>query len=58
MGEPVPATVMDPFFGSGTTGAVALEYGRNIIGIELNPDYMELAKRRIAPFLNQQRLTL
>jgi DNA modification methylase len=38
--------VLDPFFGSGTTGQVALELGRNCIGIELNPKYVELAKER------------
>ena len=39
-------TVLDPFFGSGTTGQVACEYGRNCIGIELNPQYVKLAKQR------------
>ncbi len=39
-------TVLDPFFGSGTTGMVALELGRKCIGIELNEKYIELAKRR------------
>jgi hypothetical protein len=43
---PIPCTVVDPFFGSGTTGAVALELGRKCIGIELNPAYCELAKQR------------
>jgi DNA modification methylase len=38
--------VCDPFFGSGTTGEVSLELGRNCIGIELNPDYCELAWQR------------
>lgn len=45
-GCPVGGTVMDPFFGSGTTGEVALELGRNCIGIELNPDYAAMAERR------------
>lgn len=39
-------TVLDPFFGSGTTGEVALELGRKAVGIELNPDYCALAKQR------------
>jgi site-specific DNA-methyltransferase (cytosine-N4-specific) len=40
--------VLDPFLGSGTTGLVALEMARRFVGIELNPDYVEIAKRRIA----------
>src|SRR5690606_16799194 len=40
--------VLDPFFGSGTTGVVAEKHGRQWIGIELNPDYIEIAKRRLA----------
>lgn len=43
----VPATVLDPFMGSGTTLAVALRYGRDAIGIELNPEYIALAEQRI-----------
>ena len=38
--------VLDPFFGSGTTGEVAERLGRQWIGIELNPDYVTLAKQR------------
>ncbi len=51
----VPATVLDPFSGSGTTGLVALRLGRRYVGIELNPEYVEMSKRRIindAPLLN------
>lgn len=44
---PVPATVMDIFSGAGTTGLVAYQLGHNYLGIELNPDYVEIAKRRI-----------
>lgn len=43
----VPATILDPFSGSGTTGAVACAHGRHYIGIELNPDYINLAHARI-----------
>jgi DNA modification methylase len=39
--------VLDPFCGSGTTGLVALANGRRFLGIELNPDYCEMARRRI-----------
>lgn len=46
-GCPPGGTVLDPFFGSGTTGVVALQEERNFIGIELNPTYIELAHRRI-----------
>jgi DNA modification methylase len=45
--EPVPCTVLDPFTGSGTTGVVAHRLGRDFIGIELNPEYAEMARRRI-----------
>ena len=45
-GCPVGGTVLDPFGGSGTTGMVALELGRNAILIELNPDYVALIRQR------------
>lgn len=38
--------VLDPFFGSGTTGKVSQKYNRNYLGIELNPEYIEIAQRR------------
>ena len=40
--------VLDPFFGSGTTGAVAKRLGRHFIGIERDADYVKVARRRIA----------
>lgn len=40
-------TVLDPFMGSGTTGAVAVKEGRDFIGIEINPEYIEMSKQRI-----------
>ncbi|MGI9406042.1 MAG: site-specific DNA-methyltransferase [Hyphomicrobiaceae bacterium] len=40
--------VLDPFFGTGTTGAVAQRLGRKWIGIERDPDYAKAAKQRIA----------
>lgn len=43
----VPCTVLDPFNGSGTTGAVALKHGRRYVGIDLNPAYIELSHDRI-----------
>ena len=41
-------TVLDPFFGSGTTGQVCNHLGREYIGIELNPEYRELQEQRAA----------
>jgi len=55
-GEPVPQVVLDPFTGSGTVGVVSLRHGRRFIGIDLNPEYVELARRRItndAPLFNR-----
>lgn len=48
-------TILDPFVGSGTTGVVALRHGRHFIGIDLNPEYCAIARRRIvgdAPLFN------
>lgn len=47
-GSRVGGIVLDPFFGSGTTGAVAKRLGRKYIGIELNPRYCCKAEMRIA----------
>ena len=46
-GCPAGGTVLDPFFGAGTTGLVADRHGRHCIGIELNPEYAEMARKRI-----------
>ena len=40
--------VLDPFSGAGTTGVVACKLNRRYIGIELNPDYAEMSKNRLA----------
>ena len=45
-GSKVGDIVLDPFFGSGTTGEVAERFGRNYIGIELNEDYKSLQQKR------------
>jgi DNA modification methylase len=47
-GEPVPCTVLDIFSGAGTTALVAAKLGRDAIGIELNPEYVEISRKRIA----------
>lgn len=46
-GCPQGGTVLDPFFGAGTTGLVANKHSRRCIGIELNDSYVEIAKRRL-----------
>ena len=45
-GSKIGDTVLDPFFGSGTTGWVAQSLQRRWIGIELNPEYVNIAKQR------------
>jgi len=52
------AVILDPFFGSGTTGLVAVQNGRKYIGIDLNKDYCEIAARRIEKELDQMRIDL
>jgi DNA modification methylase len=47
--EPVPATVLDPFLGAGTTALVADRLGRDCIGLELSPEYAAMARRRTRP---------
>jgi len=47
-GCPVGGTVLDPFGGAGTTGLVADRLQRDAILCELNPDYAEIARRRLA----------
>jgi len=42
-----PGIVLDPFFGSGTTGIYARKSNRNFIGIELNPEYIKIAENRL-----------
>jgi DNA modification methylase len=53
-GCPKGGIVLDPFMGSGTTAMVARKLGRNFIGIDLNPEYIKMAKAR----LGQQTLPL
>ncbi len=46
-GCPEGGTILDPFFGAGTTGLVADRNGRHCVGIELNPAYVRIAERRL-----------
>jgi len=48
--------VLDPFFGSGTTGLVALKQNKKFMGIELNKEYIEIANKRLKPYLEQTKL--
>jgi len=54
---PEGGTVLDPFSGAGTTGLVATRLQRNFVGVELNPEYVKMATRRIEqdqPLFNKQ----
>lgn len=53
---PIPATVLDIFSGSGTSGVVARKLGRNYIGIELNPQYVAMSERRLRGTIYQPGL--
>lgn len=55
-GCPPGGIVLDPFFGAGTTGLVAKQEGRGYIGIELNPEYAEMAEDRIQRECPMERL--
>ena len=45
--------VLDPFLGSGTTGKMALQLGRQFVGIERDPSYFAIAQERVQPGLTQ-----
>lgn len=45
---PPGGTILDPFMGSGSTGVAAKSLGFEFIGIEMNPEYVEIAEKRIA----------
>jgi DNA modification methylase len=55
-GCPKGGKVLDPFFGAGTTGVVAMRLGRDFIGIELNEKYCEMARKRIYGTLMEAQL--
>jgi len=51
-------TILDPFMGSGTTGVACVQTGRKFIGIEIDPGYFEIAKRRIEQAQMQMRMAI
>lgn len=53
---PEAVSVLDPFMGSGTTGIACISMGRRFTGIEVDPDYFEVACRRLAEAYKQPRL--
>lgn len=55
-GEPIPAIVLDPFAGAGTTGMVAKQLGRNYILIDIKKEYQEMAIKRIAKVGYQMKI--
>lgn len=57
-GCPEGGVVLDPFTGSGTVGVVSLRHNRNFTGIEINPEYAEIANKRIENLLNPVDLPL
>jgi DNA modification methylase len=57
-GCPAGGTVLDPFMGSGTVAQVAIETGRNWLGVELKPGYIELAWKRIREAAGQSAFPL
>lgn len=54
-GCPENGIVLDPFFGSGTTGIVALKQNKRYIGIELNSEYVKIANDRIYNYLSEKK---
>ena len=55
---PNAETILDPFMGSGTTGVACVQLGRRFTGIELDPDYFDIACRRIEAAVAEPRLAL
>jgi len=49
----VPCTVLDPFMGAATTALVSLKLGRDSVGVELNPEYAQIAEERLAEYTRE-----
>lgn len=56
-GCPPNGVVLDPFSGAGTTGLVALQEGKHYLGIELNPEYVQMSRDRLAPLMAEPALS-
>lgn len=50
-------TILDPFAGSGSTGIAVELLGRNFVGLELDPDYCDIAERRIEAWKEKENAT-
>ena len=48
--------ILDPFMGSGTTAISAMSFNRNFIGVDISPEYCEMAQRRIKQYQSQAKL--
>ncbi len=55
---PKGGTVLDPFMGSGSTGCAAMIEGMDFVGIDITPEYVEIARRRILHHANQNPMGL
>ena len=54
-GCPEGGVVLDPFFGSGTTAEVAMQQDKNWVGIDLNPEYVDISKKRLKPTIKEKK---
>ena len=57
MVTPPGGVVLDPFMGSGTTGCACVLEGFNFIGIDLDPEFVEIARHRIAHYATQKAIS-
>jgi DNA modification methylase len=57
-GSPKGGLVLDPFFGSGTVGVVAIETGRKCVGVELKSEYIDIARQRLLTLTSNLDLDL